>query len=75
MTGGDLLHSVDDVSIPEEELLGARRIEPQKVSESAGGERSRQLRAEFGNTRRCESRHEFSGTCVHPCGVFVEPIS
>ena len=40
MTGGDLLHSVDDVSIPEEELVGAGRIESQQVSEGAGGERS-----------------------------------
>ena len=75
MTGGDLLYSVDDVAIPEEELLGARRIEPQQVSESAGGEWCRQLRAEFGDTRRRKSRHEFSGTCVHPCSVFVELIS
>ena len=75
MTGGDLLHGVDDVAVPEEELLGARRIEPQQVGEGAGGEWCRQLRAEFGDTRRCESRHEFSGTCVHPCGVFGELIS
>ena len=58
-----------------EGMGGRSEIESQQVSEGAGGERCRQLRAEFGDARRRKSRHEFSGTFVHPCGVFVEPIS
>ena len=71
MTGGDLLHGVDDAGVPEEELLGARRIEPQQVA---------RVRAASGAASSVRSSatpvgaNPVTSSAAHPCGVFGELI-